>query len=266
VEEEAGMFWLIRFSLKWIIRIKILALAVATGMAIAYGLQLRQDYGTWGLVAADAERDLSGDDLIDAPDLVETRRIDIDAPPSQVWPWLVQLGYGRAGWYGIGQLERPWAPSGGPAGSSAEVILDEHQELAEGDVVPTHASGGFVARVVQPDAALVLYLDKDLFREQVQEIVDGRVKDGEATEEAAEAAADMELPPFAISWAFVLEDAPGGRTHLIERLRLRIEDISDAQRKGTPLLSTGIFVQMRSQMLGIKTRVETLAAEAQAEG
>lgn len=260
------MFWLFKFSLKWIIRIKILALAVATGMAIAYGLQLREDYRKWGLADADAERALAGDDLVEAPDLVETRRIDIDAPPSQVWPWLVQLGYGRGGWYGIGQLERPWAPSGGPASSSADVILDEHQDLAEGDMVPTHDHGGFVARVVEPDAALVLYLDNGMFGEQMQEIVADRVQDDEAADEASEAVSDMAMPPFAISWAFVLEDAPGGRTRLVERLRLRIEDITDAQRKGTPLLSTGIFVQMRSQMLGIKSRVEALSGEAGAEG
>jgi hypothetical protein len=265
VEEEAGMFWLLKFSIKWIIRIKVIALAVATGMAIAFGLQLRQDYGSWGLAADDAERGLSGDDLVEGPDLVETRRIDIDAPPSQVWPWLVQLGYGRGGWYGVGQLERPWSPGGGPVGSSSDVILEDYQDLAEGDVVPTHANGGFVARVVEPAAALVLYLDNILLREQVQDLVADRAEGDEAADEAAEALADMQMPPFAASWAFVLEDAPGGRTHLIERLRLRIEDISDAQRKGTPLLSTGLFVQMRSQMLGIKRRVEAVSEEAPSE-
>lgn len=269
------MFWLIKFWFKWILRIKILLFAVGTGMAIAYGLQLREQYRTWGLVSADVERPLSGDDLVDGPDLVETRRLDIDAPPSEVWPWLVQLGYGRGGWYGIGQMERPWSPAGGPAGSSADTILEEHQDLAEGDVVPTHPEGGFVARVVEPEAALVLYLDNTLLREQVQGLVAARmeeveaaVEETEAASETAEAAgevtaafADMDMPAFAVSWAFVLEDAPGGRTHLVERIRLRIEDISDAQRRGTPLLSAGIFMQMRSQMLGIKQRVETLSED-----
>jgi len=269
------MFWLIRFWFKWILRIKILLFAVGTGMAIAYGLQLREQYRTWGLVGADEERPLSGDDLVETPDLVETRRVDIDAPPSEVWPWLVQLGYGRGGWYGFQQMERPWSPAGGPAGSSADTILEEYQDLAEGDIVPMYRDGGFVARVVEPGAALALYLDNTLLREQVQGLVAARMEEvqaaveeteaasetAEAADEISEAFGDMDLPDFAVSWAFVLEDAPGGRTHLVERIRFRIEDISDVQRRGTPLLSAGIFMQMRSQMLGIKQRVETLSGD-----
>jgi hypothetical protein len=167
-----------------------------------------------------------------------------------VWPWLVQLGYGRGGWYSYQQLDRPWSPNGGPLGGSSDVILEEFQDLAEGDLVPTHAEGGFVARVVEPDAALALFLDDGMTRGQVEEMV------ADSGEEAVEAASQMEMPPFSVSWAFVLEPVGSGRTRLIERMRAHVEDISDPQRRGMPLLKMGVFTLMRSQMLGIQDRAE----------
>jgi hypothetical protein len=244
------MFWLLKFVLKWVVRIKILLLAVATGMAIAYGLQLREQYRSWGLVRSDQGRALPGDDLVTDPDLAETRSLVIDAPPSAVWPWLAQLGYGRGGWYSYQQLDRPWSPTGGPLGDSSDAILEEFQDLAEGDLVPTHPEGGFIARVVEPDSALVLFLDDAMTREHLEEMV------AEASEEAVEAVSEMEMPPFAVSWAFLLEPVGKDRTRLVERMRVHIEDISDSQRRGVPVLKMGVFVLMRSQMLGIGQRAE----------
>ena len=93
------MFWLLKFVVKWTIRIKILAFAVMVGMGIAYGQQWRARYRTWGIVPAEQDRALPGDELVADPDLIETRSLTIDAPPSAVWPWLAQMGYGRGGWY-----------------------------------------------------------------------------------------------------------------------------------------------------------------------
>lgn len=244
------MFWLLKFVLRWTIRFKVIVFAVATGMAIAYCLQLRAQYRTWGVAAGDPERVLSGDDLVADPDVVETRSLTIDAPPSAVWPWLAQLGYGRGGWYSYGQLERPWRPGGGPAGESSDVILDAYQDLAEGDLVPTHPEGGFVARVVEPDSALVLFLDDVMTREQVEEMM------SDADDETAEAISGMELPPFSVSWAFVLEPAGVGRTRLTERMRIHIEGISGSQRRGLPVIRMGLFALLRSQMLGVSQRAE----------
>jgi hypothetical protein len=241
---------LVSFVLRWIIRAKVLVLAVATGMAIAYGLQAREQYRSWGLVRGDHDRGLPGDELVPEPDLVETRTLTIDAPRNAVWPWLAQLGYGRGGWYSFQQLERPWRPGGGPLGESSEVILEAYQDLAQGDLVPTHPEGGFIARVVEADSTLVLFLDDALTREQVENMA----ADGSA--EAAQAMAEMELPPYAVSWAFVLEPLGKERTRLTERMRVHIDDISDSQRRGVPLVRMGLFLLMRSQMLGIARRAE----------
>lgn len=244
------MFWLMKFVVKWTIRIKLLAFAVMVGMGIAYGQQWRARYQTWGIVAAEQDRVLAGDDLVAEPDLVETRSLTIDAPPSAVWPWLAQLGYGRGGWYGYQQLDRAWSPRGGPLGESSDVILDEFQDLAEGDLVPTHPEGGFVARVVEPESALVLFLDDRMTREQIEEMV------ADGPDEAREAVSEIDMPPFTASWSFVLEPVGSGRTRLTERMRVHVEDIRESQRRGVPLLKMGVFVLMRSQMLGIQERAE----------
>jgi hypothetical protein len=97
-------------------------------MALAYrafwSWQLR-----WGATDEEARRTLPGDRLVGRADFVATRAVTIDAPPEAVWPWLVQIGSGRAGWYAIDRIDNPGMPS-----SSA--IVPEHQRLAVGDLVP----------------------------------------------------------------------------------------------------------------------------------
>jgi hypothetical protein len=244
-----------RFALKTIVLFKLLALSFAAGMGTTYALQVRRQYGRWGLLEGGDDLGLAGDELVAEPNLIETRRIDIDASPEAVWPWLAQLGYGRGGWYALPVLDRPWSPGGGPGARSAESILPEHQDLAQGDLVPTHPHGGFEARVVEPGESLVLYIDDDMTRAQLEEAM---------SEGAAETEVDsdmlVDMPPYRVSWAFVLEDLPGGRTRLIERLRADVK-ATEQQLRAKPLAKAGLFVLMKSQLEGIKDRAEgTLAA------
>src|SRR5688572_14283386 len=87
----------------------------------------------WGRQASD-DGPLPGDDLVADPTAVETRGIDIDATPEEVWPWLVQMGYGRAGWYSYDAVDMDMP--------SADRIRPELAGLAVGDVMPTHPGGG----------------------------------------------------------------------------------------------------------------------------
>jgi len=248
------MFWLLKFFIKTIIRLQIIAVSVAAGMAIAYGLQLREQSRSWGVASGDAANELAGDDLVADPDHVDTRSLSIDAAAGDVWPWIAQLGYGRGGWYSYAPIDRPWSPGGGSPGSSADSILPEYQDLDVGDIVPTHRSGGFEAKVVEADEALVLYLDDTMVREQLQQSV---AEHAEGDEETSEAVSRMEnMPAFRLSWAFILEPEGGGSTRLIERFRVHM-DLTDQQRMGLPFMGLGVFALMRSQMLGIKQRVET---------
>ena len=251
------MFRLFRFVFKvWFIA-QLMAVAFSAGMGAAYLMQLRALYRTWGLVAGGNERGVRGDGLVAEADLIETRAIDIDAAPDQVWPWLAQMGYGRGGWYSFGAFDRAWTPAGGPPSDSADTILDEFQDLAEGDLVPTHPQGGFVARTVEPAEALVLFLDDEMVREQVDELV---AEAADAVEEQggkAEMDFDMSsVPPYRVTLAFELEELPGGRTRLIERVRAGV-DVSENQKRARPALAMGLFVFIKSQLEGIKERAES---------
>jgi hypothetical protein len=250
------MFWFIRSTLKTIITIKLMALAFAAGVGTAYALQQRLLYRTWGLVPGGVARGMSGDVIVAEPDIVETRAIEIEAAPEDVWPWLVQMGHGRGGWYSHPVFDRAWSPTGGASSPSADTILEEFQDLAEGDLVPIAAESGFEVSVLETGRALVLKLDDRMMREQMEEFA------ADGSEDAAEAVAEMEMPPYTVSWAFELEPAPGGRTLLIERVRVKVAGLSESQQKAVPMLGYGLFVLMRGQLEGIKQRVEAASVAA----
>lgn len=255
------MFRLFKFAFKAWFMVQLMALAFSAGMGAAYLVQLRTQYRSWGLAPDGNERGVPGDDIVPEADLVETRAIDIDAPPAAVWPWLAQMGYGRGGWYSFAAVDRAWTPAGGPPSDSADTILDEFQDLAEGDLVPTHPQGGFEARVVQPNVALVLHLDDTMMREQLDEIV---AEAADAVEEqGGEAEMDLDMsdmPPYRVTLAFELEELPGGRTRLIERVRASV-DVSENQKRARPALAMGLFVFLKSQLEGIKERAESAVVD-----
>src|SRR5689334_9253958 len=91
------------------------------GAYLAYGLahpDLRHaDHGVESWLP------MPGDDLIAHPDTAKTFAIDIAVPPAAVWPYLVQMGYGRAGWYG-------WYPLENGGRGSAVSIVEQWQGLA----------------------------------------------------------------------------------------------------------------------------------------
>ena len=250
------MFRLFKFVFKAWFVMQLMALAFSAGMGAAYLMQLRTQYRTWGLVPGGNERGVRGDDLVPEADLVETRAIDIDAPPDQVWPWLAQMGYGRGGWYSFAAIDRAWTPAGGPPSDSADTILEEYQDLAEGDLVPTHPQGGFVARAVEPNEALVLFLDDSMMREQMDELVADAADEIEQRGGTADLGVELDnMPPYKVALAFELEELPGGRTRLIERARASVE-VSENQKKARPALAMGLFVFLKSQLEGIKERAE----------
>src|SRR5918994_197271 len=133
----------------------LIALAGVAASAAAierlYRRYLRAWVLTWGATAEEAARRLPGDELLEAADIVATRAIGIDAPPSAVWPWLVQMGPGRAGAYTYDWIENLF----GLNMHSADDIVPEWQELAVGDVLRSREDRpGMRVEILEPERVL----------------------------------------------------------------------------------------------------------------
>jgi hypothetical protein len=127
------------------------ALVLLLGLFTVYLAVLKPWHMQWGASDEEAHRPMPGDDLI--PDAGQaTRAITIDAEPDQVWPWLVQLGYGKAGWYSYDWIDNDFK-------RSADRILPEHQGLAPGDKILMMPTMGFVVDRVDEPRAIVSVLE-----------------------------------------------------------------------------------------------------------
>lgn len=92
----------------------------------AYAVVLRPRILHWGATSEEALEPFPGADLIPGGTRGGTMAVTIDAPPSAVWPWLVQMGYGRAGWYSW-----DWLDNFGR--KCADTIHPEWQDVKVGD-------------------------------------------------------------------------------------------------------------------------------------
>ncbi len=228
------------------------AALAAAGATVAY-VQGRALFKTWGVDPGEQDMPLPGDDIIPDAQGVLTRGIDIAAPPDQVWPWLLQLGYGRAGWYSYDQLDmnKP----------SADRIIAELQHLAVGDIVPTHPGGGFEVKVVEDGRALVLYADRALMESQAKaQPTDLEETPANLKATGAYLGANMR-GDFKASWAFVLEPKGDAGSRLVERFRGWMPEVAPGQPGFVPpparaMFLFGIFVMLRKQMIGIRDRAE----------
>jgi hypothetical protein len=127
-----------------------LVAAAVAGEAV-YRRYLRGWVLNWGATAAEAARPLPGDELLEAADIVATRAISIDAPPSAIWPWLVQMGPGRAGAYTYDWIENLF----GLNMHSADRIHPEWQDLKVGDLLRSRADRpGMRVEILQPERTL----------------------------------------------------------------------------------------------------------------
>jgi hypothetical protein len=237
-------------------RMRGVLIGVAVGTTAGFAAsRVSRWWKTWGVDRAEAARALPGDDVVLDAIGGETRGIDIDAPPEAVWPWLVQMGYGRAGWYSYDQLDQ--------RGTSASDIVEGWQQLAVGDIVPTHPGGGFEVVHIEPGRALVLKSDTALVTAQAEAAKAEAAGLETATAGVKLSGAMLSTSPqqFAASWAFVLEPLDGGRTRLIERFRVWFGAGGPGSRFVTPLMGFGVFVMMQKQMVGIRDRAERLARD-----
>ena len=160
--------------------------------------------------------------------MVSTRVVTVHTPPERVWPWLVQIGRGRAGWYSYDWLDRLFGYLDRP---STNQVLPEYQQIAVGDVIPIGRGGGFPVKIVQPNRLLVL---------------------------------GQEAGPVAWVWTFALCPSGGGQTRLVSRNRVRVPR-TIGWRLFMWALEPAAFLMTRRMLLGIKQRAEALATRRRAE-
>jgi hypothetical protein len=231
-----------------------LLLSLVASLIASYMVAIRPLRRTWGVDPDETDRTLPGDDVVADPGIIDTRGITVEAVPAAAWPWLVQMGYGRAGWYSYDRLDN--------AHHSAERILAEHQSLAVGDIIPTWPGGGFRVAAIEPGKSLVLYLDTELVAKQAEAAAASAEPSGEAMAANLKMAGAMggaAMPEFKASWAFVLQPIDANRTRIIERFRVWAPDASGPQRAILPLFGIGVFLMTRKQLLGLKERAERTA-------
>lgn len=99
------------------------------GLGAFYVFVVRPRAARWGATDDEVDRSLPGDAVVPGRAYVATRAITIQAAPDDVWPWIVQMGSGRGGWYALDRLDNGGVPS-------ADEIIPHLQDLQVGDLIP----------------------------------------------------------------------------------------------------------------------------------
>jgi hypothetical protein len=207
------------------------AVAAAGGYAALYRLGQ-----TWGATAHEQRQVLAGDELMPEATALTTHAITVAAPARAVWPWLVQMGWGWAGWYTYRWVDRLLFPANGP---SANHILPDHQQLAVGDRVPDGppaADCWCTVERLQPERLLVLRSTRHLPASWRQR---GLAMDW--------------------IWSWHLEEPSRGRTRVIQRNRMRL-DPWWFERAFLATIVPADFIMARSHLQGLQRRAQASAA------
>ena len=178
---------------------------------------MRRWHVHWGATPEERAAAMPGDELVPGAQYECTRAITIGAAPQAVWPWLVQVGCLRAGWYSNDLLDNLAHPS-------AREIVPEFQRLEVGQWVPMSPTPSdttaFRVAAFEPNRTL-------LWQQPVS------------------------------TWAWTLAPLPDGSTRLVTRLRIHYDWTRPARALLSLFLNEfGDFAMMRRMLLGIKQRAE----------
>lgn len=127
--------------------------SVTVSLGLVYWFRLRSWHLRWGATEEEARGLLPGDDAVPHPKAAATHAITINAPASAVWPWLVQIGQTKGGFYSYSWLENLV----GCHLRNADRILTQFQNLHAGDTVWLHPKAPpLPVLICEPIHALVL--------------------------------------------------------------------------------------------------------------
>jgi hypothetical protein len=171
----------------------------------------------WGATPEEILSSVVGDDLCADATVTATRCITIAAPPEDVFPWIRQMGFGRAGWYSY-----DWIDNLGR--KSAVAVHDEWQNVNSGDSVPAGPMS-FTAAIVNAPHTFVL------------EVKNGKKK----------------KPLLHFTLAYELRPTLEG-TRLVTRMRSRV-NIPGGRIIEQLILGPGDGIMLRRQLLTLTSRI-----------
>ena len=117
-----------------------------------YAFLIRPSQLHWGATSEEIARAMPDDGIVAHPAFDATRAVTIRGTPEQIWPWLAQMGFGRAGFYGYDLIENPGS---GTSIRSANTILPQFQHPRTGDIEPISVAATLVFGTVEPKSVLV---------------------------------------------------------------------------------------------------------------
>jgi hypothetical protein len=226
-----------KLKAKWTMRLARAVSWLALGLvvaALAHLWFIRPWYLTWGATENEINRTWPGDELSPRPVSLATRALTINAPATDVWPWIVQLGQDRAGCYSYAWLENLFFVGM----HNANRIHPEWQTRQVGDTIwlarkdRYGGRGRVVVALLEPNRAMVLVSPSDA----------ERISRGGHAESG--------------TWTFLLDPIDGHATRLILRSRGAQAQSFVAMLFGRLVFDPIHFIMERKMMLGIRERAE----------
>lgn len=191
-----------------------------------------------GATPDEASRPLPGDDLIPESLYATTHAVTVRAPAEAVFPWLVQIGQNRGGFYTYDVLENLF----GLDIHSADSIHPEWQDLRPGSdsmsLDPAETMRLTITELEAPHAFVVRTGGPD---------------------EGPAPAGDFFKGEIAASWAFVVEPLDASSSRLLVRWRTCWRETVPAAFARAFLLEPAHFVMERGMLRGVRARAERAA-------
>ena len=212
--------------------------AALSALVAIYALAVRPRLLRSGATDEEVREQYPGADLVPGGKRGATMAVTIDAPPSAVWPWLMQMGCDRAGWYSWDRLDNAGVPS-------AEQVHPEWQDISVGGRMRSTPSGAtwFEVAALEPERFLALRAPIDLHG--------GRPFDTGG------------LRPRLFNdsvWCFQLKELPRGRTRLV------VSSYAAQRPRAALAIADFLFwepahwIMQRRQFANLKRRAETRPA------
>lgn len=212
-------------------------------LGVTYVAFIRSWHMRWGSTDDEVTRPLPGDDLVKHAKALATHTVAINATAAEVWPWLVQMGQGRGGFYSYDWLENLF----GCDIHNANAVVPEWQSLAVGDGIKLHPKApALTVAIVEPGRAIVLAGGSEIQTDLPRDT------------------SFLKLDTFkAYTWAFVLDEQPDGNTRFLARVRGDWDDTPLMFVRNRLFMEPAHSIMQRKMNLGLKQRVEAARQAAQ---